>query len=301
MGIPQSTLAASFLKRRALPSLLALITGWATASALAATYYVATNGNDAATGAFATPFRTIQKAASVMVAGDTGYIRGGTYRETVTPANSGTAGSRITYAAYNNETVIISGLDPVTNSWSLDTGSIYKVSGINPGLAANQGNQVFFNGQFAYEARWPNNVGTPGNSNNFTYATVARSEGGNVIPAAVGNTLMLQDSRLPFPNDADLNGATIWCGRNVNFYNNIVAKVNSYSAATREIFFTDDGGNSPPVANSMYIIWGARALLDTTNEWWYDSGSQQLYVWMPDGMMPANGVVEYKTRFICHR
>ena len=296
MGIPQSTLAASFLKRRALPSLLALITGWATASALAATYYVATNGNDAATGAFATPFRTIQKAASVMVAGDTGYIRGGTYRETVTPANSGTAGSRITYAAYNNETVIISGLDPVTNSWSLDTGSIYKVSGINPGLAANQGNQVFFNGQLAYEARWPNNVGTPGTSNNFTYATVARSEGGNVIPAAVGNTLMLQDSRLPFPNDADLNGATIWCGRNVNFYNNIVAKVNSYSAATREIFFTDDGGNSPPVANSMYIIWGARALLDTTNEWWYDSGSQQLYVWMPDGMMPANGAVEYKTR-----
>ena len=291
------TIEITFRLRVILLWLLIIAGGRAETPVQAANYYVATNGNDSASGTLATPFRTIQKAASLMVGGDTCYIRGGTYRETVTPASSGTSVARITYAGYSNETVIISGLNSVTNSWTLDSGNIYKVSGINPGLASSQGNQVFINGQLAYEARWPNNVGTPGNTNNFTYATVARSEGGNVVSAPTGYaTLMLQDSSLPLTNNADLNGATIWCGRNVNYFGNLVAKVNSYSAATHQVFFTDDGANAAPVANTMYIIWGAKALLNATNEWYYDSTNQQLYVWMPDGAMPAPGAVEYKAR-----
>ena len=54
-----------------------------------ATYYVATTGNDTTgDGSFSLPWKTIGKAASVMVAGDTTYIRGGTYNVTgsITPA-----------------------------------------------------------------------------------------------------------------------------------------------------------------------------------------------------------------------
>ena len=50
--------------------------------ARAATYYVSPTGNDSASGTEeALPFRTIQRAASVMRAGDTCLIRGGIYRD----------------------------------------------------------------------------------------------------------------------------------------------------------------------------------------------------------------------------
>ncbi|MDF0677246.1 MAG: right-handed parallel beta-helix repeat-containing protein [Nitrospira sp.] len=52
-----------------------------TLSVSAATYYVATSGNDSNSGTSSQPWRTIAHAASKMVAGDTTYVRGGTYRE----------------------------------------------------------------------------------------------------------------------------------------------------------------------------------------------------------------------------
>jgi len=73
------------------------------------TYYVAPIGNDNNPGTIVYPWRTIQKAADTMVAGDTVYIRAGTYSEQVIPQNSGSAGQPITYAAYSGETAIIDG------------------------------------------------------------------------------------------------------------------------------------------------------------------------------------------------
>ncbi len=92
-------------------------------NAYAATYYVATNGNDSYTNAqaqnTATPWKTIQKAANTLVAGDIVYIRTGTYKEQVTPKNSGSTGNLITYSAYVGETVTVDGAGVVTNgSWS---------------------------------------------------------------------------------------------------------------------------------------------------------------------------------------
>ena len=76
-------------------------------------YYVATTGSDSNPGTLAAPFATLQKAADTVVAGDTVWIRGGTYKIT-TPKSSG-AGiqlsksgtsdtNRIKYWAYPGET-----------------------------------------------------------------------------------------------------------------------------------------------------------------------------------------------------
>lgn len=65
-------------------------------SATGHTYYVATNGSDSHSGSSGSPFKTIQKCATKVVAGDTCQIAGGDYRETVTPARGGTANARIT-------------------------------------------------------------------------------------------------------------------------------------------------------------------------------------------------------------
>ena len=60
------------------------------------TYYVSTTGNDSNSGSSAAPFRTFAKAASVLLAGDTLQVMTGTYTETLTLANSGTATAPIT-------------------------------------------------------------------------------------------------------------------------------------------------------------------------------------------------------------
>lgn len=82
-----------------------------------AVYYIAPNGNNSNTGSKSKPFLTIQKAQEAVVAGDTVYVRGGTYVMTeaqiastagiwahVTDINkSGTVGKRINYWAYPGE------------------------------------------------------------------------------------------------------------------------------------------------------------------------------------------------------
>ncbi len=76
----------------------------------AADYYVATNGSDANTGTLAQPWKTVQKAANTLVAGDTAYIRSGTYLENnILFTNSGTATQPITIKNYTGETPVIDG------------------------------------------------------------------------------------------------------------------------------------------------------------------------------------------------
>jgi hypothetical protein len=66
----------------------------------AAIYYVSTGGSDNAAGTLAQPFATLKKGNDAAVAGDTVFIRGGTYSIT-TPANSG-AGIAITKSGTSN-------------------------------------------------------------------------------------------------------------------------------------------------------------------------------------------------------
>jgi hypothetical protein len=73
-------------------------------------YYVSTSGNDANAGTLASPFRTIQHAASVAVAGDTVLVRGGVYNELVSPPHSGSATQGyIVFSAYPGEVATIDG------------------------------------------------------------------------------------------------------------------------------------------------------------------------------------------------
>ncbi|WP_084557917.1 right-handed parallel beta-helix repeat-containing protein [Hamadaea tsunoensis] len=81
------------------------------ASTPSGTLFVATNGNDGNAGTLAAPFATVQKAVSVVAAGGTIAVRGGTYALTtnITIAKSGTAAAPITLTNYNGEHVTIDG------------------------------------------------------------------------------------------------------------------------------------------------------------------------------------------------
>lgn len=80
------------------------------AAAYSATYYVSTTGSDLNPGTLIQPWRTVQKAASTVVAGDTAYVRRGTYNEyMIRFAHSGSNGSPITIKGYPGETAVIDG------------------------------------------------------------------------------------------------------------------------------------------------------------------------------------------------
>ena len=80
------------------------------AAEAATTYYVATTGNDASPGTLAAPWKTINHAAQTAVAGDTVLVRGGTYKEYVTIAHSGSASAGyITFQNYTGESPVVDG------------------------------------------------------------------------------------------------------------------------------------------------------------------------------------------------
>lgn len=89
-----------------------------------ATYYVAPWGDDDSLGTFTAPWRTINKSATTMVAGDSVLIRGGIYEESINPANSGTVGAPITYANYSGEEVVVEGGEEITG-WTQESGNRY--------------------------------------------------------------------------------------------------------------------------------------------------------------------------------
>ena len=91
--------------------------------AVAATYYAATNGDDNRSPEQAmdpaTPWRTLNASAAKLVAGDTLYVRGGTYVEALAIWVSGTEAAPITIAAYPNETPVIDGQGSLpTQDWA---------------------------------------------------------------------------------------------------------------------------------------------------------------------------------------
>lgn len=104
------------------------------AEAFSQIFYVAPTGNDDNPGTLEQPWRTIQKAANTLTAGQTVYIRSGTYHEQVIPQNSGNAGAFITYAAYPGDTVTIDGATVNVPEWAglfhIASVSYIRVSGL---------------------------------------------------------------------------------------------------------------------------------------------------------------------------
>ncbi|WP_207308534.1 right-handed parallel beta-helix repeat-containing protein [Bacillus timonensis] len=94
---------------------------------MAIEYHVAKNGSDLAQGSKQDPFLTINKAASIAVAGDTIIVHEGEYREWVKPKNSGLSEyRRITYQAAEGEKVVIKGSDRI-QEWEQVEGTVWKV------------------------------------------------------------------------------------------------------------------------------------------------------------------------------
>ncbi len=76
---------------------------------MAKTVYVAKDGNDSWSGTADKPFKTIQRGAKTLAAGDTLLVKAGTYVEEVSVSASGTKSNPITIKAFNGDKVTVDG------------------------------------------------------------------------------------------------------------------------------------------------------------------------------------------------
>ena len=111
--------------------------------------YVATpsmGGADLNSGSITSPYATVNKALSVMNAGDTCFIREGEYHEEVTIDSK----SQLTILPFMNEFVIFDGTNSINTTWTPFNGNIYKTS------LSKHIWQLFVDQQEMVMARWPN-------------------------------------------------------------------------------------------------------------------------------------------------
>jgi len=125
--------------------------------ASAADFYVSSDGSDQNTGATTNaPFATVMKALKTAAAGDTIYLRGGTYREGLyVYQRGGTADAPLTLTAYPGEQPVLKGSDVVTG-WENHSGAIWK----KIGWTANS-QQVFCDGKFLQQIGLPSSSYDP--------------------------------------------------------------------------------------------------------------------------------------------
>lgn len=265
-------------------------------------YYVSTTGNDSNAGTLTQPFKTVQKCASVAQAGETCLIRGGTYRETVTPANNGSATKGpITFANYKDEKVIISGADVIEGAWTLHKPNIYKTS-LSKSIKNLEGDpnttgamavddQLWVDGQMMITARWPN---LPiSKATYFTRTDLAITTGGasNGFHGGVYTDTALSSFSAGFWNGAKMNVAPgqMWI--------NVTCDVTNSTAQSLSV---DCGelntglGEYQMRADNHYFLWGKLDALDAPGEWWQEKGS--VYVWLPDSGSPIGHTIEAKRR-----
>lgn len=256
---------------------------------LSRTWIVAPTGKNSNPGTLSQPLQTIQQAANLARPGDTVLIRAGVYRETVTPPQSGTAAAPITFMPYNNESVTLSGADPVSG-FSDYRGSVYQTT--QSWDLGSGDNQVFVDGRMINEARWPN---TSLDVSHPTFATASAIATGS---AGTGwlfpSTATLSDSALPGGAGA-WNGATVHIAAGQGWVVQSGSVLGSSAGSATFSFLHLTSFESPAAGNHFYLT-GSFQALDAAGEWYRDPTTARLYVWTPAGDSPARHLIEAKHR-----
>ncbi|MGV9293132.1 right-handed parallel beta-helix repeat-containing protein [Amycolatopsis sp. NPDC003676] len=270
------------------------------ASAAGRTFYVATNGHDTANGQAPTAaFQHVQRCADVMVAGDTCVIAGGTYRETVKPANSGTAGKPIAYRTAPGEKVTLSGAEPVRGWAKVSAADVAAIAKTDP-FAANSpfsqavsaGNvystavdlgsdvttvQVFTDGTMGVEAQWPYpglDLVTP----KLAYAGAGSADATIVDPGMTRPA-------------GYWNGARALTGY---WYVSATSTVASSAVGSVTLAAAPPCTHKVVPKDTRYSLFGKIGELANPGEWFYDTAAKRLYVYSTDN--PAAHNLEAKRR-----
>ncbi|MBQ3573920.1 MAG: carbohydrate-binding protein [Clostridia bacterium] len=267
------------------------------------TYYVAQNGgSDENLGTSLAPFKTIGKAASLAAAGDTVIVRGGTYRETLTPANSGTENAPITFKAAEGEKVVISALEEFDTWAQLEDG---KYMTKMPWDLGKTRNMLFIDGEPLTEARHPNTPGVlPGESialdNNLWPVRGDMFR----VPGTGENLNLVRSATQLWQEEEDYWKGGVYVGLNGYAYNLQSATIESSKPGELKLgpdktafWYTvkDSGASGDGLHYNWGYIVGHINALDAPGEW-YRADDGLLYAIFPEGRTPENSKIEAKQR-----
>ena len=259
-------------------------------------YYVsAKDGNDNNPGTLEKPFKTISKAAAILKAGDACYIREGTYRETVKPANSGTADAPILFSAYNNEKVVISGADVISSAFKVYEGKIYTTD-VSDSLGVGK-DQIFVDGDVVIEARYPNEDVRSVSPVKASYSPLFPTRGYFSVNSSITNritSLFLDQPENFWKGGLYVGGNNVaWTWQTATITGSKSGQL-TVSDMTGQWWFPRDVQSAYSAEMSEGYITNTLNALDIAGEWYI--GDNKLYIWMPDGDAPAKHTVEMKKR-----
>jgi hypothetical protein len=245
----------------------------------------------------AAPYKTIGKAASVINAGETCYIRSGTYREQVTLTRSGASGSPIRFENYPGETVTLDGTDTPSLTWTQHSGNIYVADTTGKGLNHATLTQLFLSDQMMQIARWPNSRFPEDLWNVDARWASARDGSADGIMVDSGGSHNLAATGIDFTGGL----AVLQVSHNYYVYTRTIS---SHGANSNTFTYplTNSTANSMPWNDDRYYIMGMGgsavllATLDSPGEWLLDSANNKLYLYTPNGTSPSNFTVRVKQR-----
>lgn len=254
-------------------------------------YHVDYSNESLGDGSLANPFRTIDQAAEIMVAGDICYIHKGAYREILNPKNSGTVTKPITFTQYEDDVVIIAATEPISG-WKKHDETIYKASDVE--MPLGNSNNVYFNHQKLQISRWPNDT------DNNEYSLDAK-----YIDMAEGTFSMSYISNDEIPNIDWTGGIIHYLGahsgcsweRTITNYESDFHRVHFETLPDHWPFGTTHSpGRLENGHRGIFYLMNKLEALDAPGEWYYDSAKNELYVFAPDGTNPNNALVEIASR-----
>lgn len=218
-------------------------------NASATNYYISNTGSDAANGlTIGTAWRTIAKInASTFLAGDSIlFKKGDSWNERLNPPSSGSVGNPIIFGSYGSGVKpLITGFQSL--SMSNTGGNIWTATATN---SVAKLNAVLLNGRIAIKARYPNNQYLTFTA--LTSNTVTGTLTGT--PNYTGGEAVVRNSWWV----TDVKKITSQVGGVLTLQNNL-----TYSSAN---------------GTNQYFIQNLPSLVDTLNEYSYDSTSKVLTV-----------------------
>lgn len=233
---------------------------------MAATYYVSPAGSDDGLGTEAAPWKSLQKAAGALKAGDTLLLRGGTYNQIMTIRANGDKDNYITVKNYPKEKAVIDGKG-VTVPRTLGLvgfrgASFIKVSGIevrnsnqngviaysnsthivlkNLSVHDNAGSGIMFNG-----------VKSPGYSKIINCESFNNMQSGIVLWSCNGGYYLVEGNQV-----YDNEGRGNWDGIQAGDTPYTIIRDNTVSAMGKEGDYIDSGGNqNSKISLAHHIIY----------------------------------------------
>lgn len=195
---------------------------------------------------------------------------------------------------------VLKGTEAVPDAWTLHSGHIYKQQ-LPPHLQIDS-RQLFIDGQWVPEARWPNVAlvtGSPATAPGGPLSLDSWAVSANATDLRSG---VIVDPKLPRTN---------WTGAlatlNVGFrFLTWTRRVLSHNATAFQYDSTEAqyghvGGSGAYLnkgGDNLYFLSGVLGALDSPGEYFIDQTTWMLYLWAPDSQ-PPGARVEMKVRDYC--